>query len=215
MKNDKETRERLLASAKAEFSEKGFMKASLRNICKNAGVTTGALYFFFRDKDDLFVSLLKEPLEGIKTMMFSHYEDEKRKAEQGLLLSGDNEDDLEVTEQIIRQMYQYREEMLILLTKAQGSSLEHVVDEFVKIADDHYRRMADAMSSQTGKPVIEKNMIHWLAHMQVDNFVYMITHIDTMQEAAIYMKHAVAYMLSGWYGMFGVISPGMKEQLED
>ena len=47
---NKETRQHLLECAKREFLEKGYMKASLRNICKEAGVTTGALYFFFKDK---------------------------------------------------------------------------------------------------------------------------------------------------------------------
>ena len=47
---DSETKERLLACAKKEFVEKGYAKASLRAICREAGVTTGALYFFFRIK---------------------------------------------------------------------------------------------------------------------------------------------------------------------
>ena len=47
---NKETRKKLLECAKKEFLAKGYMKASLRNICKDAGVTTGALYFFFKDK---------------------------------------------------------------------------------------------------------------------------------------------------------------------
>ncbi|MBR4097117.1 MAG: TetR/AcrR family transcriptional regulator, partial [Oscillospiraceae bacterium] len=50
MAHDKETREKLIESAKAEFMDKGYNKASLRTICANAGVTTGALYFFFEDK---------------------------------------------------------------------------------------------------------------------------------------------------------------------
>ena len=65
LKEEKETRAKLLASAKAEFLEKGYMQASLRNICKNAGVTTGALYFFFKDKEDVFASLIEEPLHGL------------------------------------------------------------------------------------------------------------------------------------------------------
>ena len=54
MKEDKETRNNLLQSARKEFTEKGYMKASLRTICKNAGVTTGALYFFFKVRKILF-----------------------------------------------------------------------------------------------------------------------------------------------------------------
>lgn len=43
--SEKETKKKLLESAKKEFLEKGYMHASLRNICKNAGVTTGHCIF--------------------------------------------------------------------------------------------------------------------------------------------------------------------------
>lgn len=42
--NEKTTLELIHNAAKAEFMEKGFREASLRNIAKSAGVTTGALY---------------------------------------------------------------------------------------------------------------------------------------------------------------------------
>ena len=42
MKDEKETRKKLLICARTEFIQKGYMQASLRSICKNAGVTTGA-----------------------------------------------------------------------------------------------------------------------------------------------------------------------------
>ena len=58
-----ETRKQLISSAKAEFTDKGFAKASLRSICKKAGVTTGALYFFFKDKDELFCEVVGELLD--------------------------------------------------------------------------------------------------------------------------------------------------------
>ena len=43
------TKEELLKPAKSEILKYGFRKASVRRICDNAGVTTGALYFLFRD----------------------------------------------------------------------------------------------------------------------------------------------------------------------
>ena len=60
--SDNETRQKLIDSAKKEFFENGFAKASLRKICTNAGVTTGALYFFFKNKDDLFSAIVAPPL---------------------------------------------------------------------------------------------------------------------------------------------------------
>ena len=49
--NDYEKRKLLIEAAKKEFLEKGYNKASLRNICAKAGMTTGALYFFFDNKE--------------------------------------------------------------------------------------------------------------------------------------------------------------------
>ena len=63
MKDEKETRKKLLICARTEFIQKGYMQASLRSICKNAGVTTGALYFFYKDKEDLFASVVEAPLQ--------------------------------------------------------------------------------------------------------------------------------------------------------
>ena len=42
--------------AMEEFTEKGFQGASLRQIVKQAGVTTGALYGYFSSKEALFAS---------------------------------------------------------------------------------------------------------------------------------------------------------------
>ena len=49
-KSENAVRSRLLEAGKEEFRDRGFLKASLRAICKKADVTTGALYFFFESK---------------------------------------------------------------------------------------------------------------------------------------------------------------------
>ena len=53
------TMERIQQAALEEFSEKGFLGASLRQIVKNAGVTTGAFYGYFSSKEALFASLVE------------------------------------------------------------------------------------------------------------------------------------------------------------
>ena len=47
----------ILASARWEFLEKGFEKASLKHICENANVTTGALYKRYSGKEELFAAV--------------------------------------------------------------------------------------------------------------------------------------------------------------
>ena len=56
--NYQETHERILKSGLAAFLEEGFEKANLRRICKAAGVTTGAFYKHFKDKEALFPELV-------------------------------------------------------------------------------------------------------------------------------------------------------------
>lgn len=55
------TRDKLVRAATDEFFAHGYQGASLRQICSQAGVTTGALYFFFKNKQDLLASVI-EPL---------------------------------------------------------------------------------------------------------------------------------------------------------
>ena len=50
---------RILESAKQEFLTLGFEKASLKRICEQAQVTTGALYKRYRGKDDLFCAVVE------------------------------------------------------------------------------------------------------------------------------------------------------------
>ncbi len=51
IKNKEETVEKIKSAALEEFYRKGYAKASLRTICNRAGVTTGAMYFSFENKE--------------------------------------------------------------------------------------------------------------------------------------------------------------------
>lgn len=205
MKQDKETKAKLLASARKEFMEKGYTKASLRNICKNAGVTTGALYFFFQDKEDLFESVTKETVNGIYQIMQAHFQDERDMLENGMRptpIPGGSGNDLEVMQMIIHHMYLHRDDVLLVLTKSQGTALENIADKFIETAEQHYRVMVREMRAVYPQVVLDDRFIHWLAHEQIDAFIYMITHIENEQEALRYMTQAVTYMVAGWYGLF-------------
>lgn len=56
---------RILGSAKKEFLAHGFEKASLKAICEDAGVTTGALYKRYRGKEDLFCAVVADTVAAL------------------------------------------------------------------------------------------------------------------------------------------------------
>ena len=187
---NKETRQHLLECAKREFLEKGYMKASLRNICKEAGVTTGALYFFFKDKEDLLAALVEE-----------HYATEMHNEDQVAQLDIADDGDLEASRQIIRQMYANREAFLLLLTKSQGSRFENCLDEVVDISEQQYRRLCDMVTNATGRPRVDDYMTHWMAHIMVDTFVHLFLHETEERVALKHVDALTMYLVRGWMGI--------------
>ena len=51
------TRAKLLEAARALIREKGFENTTLEDIAERAGMTTGAIYGNFKNRDDLFIAL--------------------------------------------------------------------------------------------------------------------------------------------------------------
>jgi AcrR family transcriptional regulator len=59
LKLDEERRRSILEAAKAEFAECGFEQASYNSIIEQAGLSKGAMYYYFDDKLDLYVTVLE------------------------------------------------------------------------------------------------------------------------------------------------------------
>ena len=95
-----ETRTKLLDAAEQVFFEKGVARASLNEIAQRAGATRGAVYWHFKDKVDVFTSMLSRicmpfeelcddkyqelvPLERIRKSIYAVFEsmdgDERRR----------------------------------------------------------------------------------------------------------------------------------------
>ena len=69
----------IVQAAYSEFLTYGFQKASLHKIAEKAGVTTGAIYTRYKNKDALFASLLQDFFETMKTL-FTPIAEEYEKA---------------------------------------------------------------------------------------------------------------------------------------
>ena len=54
----RETREKLLQAAEAEFGERGFADASIASITQRAGVALGTFYVYFESKEEIFRALV-------------------------------------------------------------------------------------------------------------------------------------------------------------
>lgn len=62
--SEAERRSQILRAARAVFIEKGYLAARVEDVAKRAGLSKGAVYFYFASKRDLFMALVAEEHEN-------------------------------------------------------------------------------------------------------------------------------------------------------
>ena len=122
--------EGIVRAACSEFLAYGFQKASLHKIAEKAGVTTGAIYTRYKNKDALFVSLLQEFLETMKVLFTSvaeEYEKAKCSAQPEDVLRAINAE-----EQVyFRLLTEYCNDCTLFFCRSDGSSIETMLHELM------------------------------------------------------------------------------------
>ena len=69
MADTADSRAAILEAAKLLFMQEGFRGISMRQIAEAVGVTKAALYYHFKDKEELFVAIVEEYLVAMSTMI--------------------------------------------------------------------------------------------------------------------------------------------------
>ena len=202
------TKEKLISAAKEEFLKNGFQKASLRTICTNAGVTTGALYFFFKDKEELFDSIVQPVMDEITSIVKEHfsYEDELIGTGKASLSDSEKEADLQsdlgATLKLCSWFYSHYDEFILAVTKSQGTKWERCLDFFIDWNYNHLKAIADSYCKETGKEKIDSLVIRMISHSQINCLVNILLKIPSYQEAEKYIPLAVKYLVGGWDSLF-------------
>ena len=196
MDNEYESRKKLIECAKKEFMEKGFEKASLRAISSAAGLTTGAIYFFFKDKNGLFGGVVDEPLQRIMTAIEQHFSEDMETDIAGYQHSSGDHDGF--AELMISVLYADRDAMMILLEKASGSKYEGIVDRLVDRMERHNTALAKAYAAVCPGKKINEYMLHWFSHVQINAFVHLLTHVEEKERAVREIKPVMDMLVESW-----------------
>lgn len=132
---------KIINAAYTEFLDKGFAKASLRQIAHAAGITTGALYTRYKNKDELFCCLVSDLCEKF---------DEQFSYLMPLFYNAVNEQSFDKyshavhleTKNILDLLYSNYDTCILLLCRSEGSSVENwfeqVVQKIITVAQQFY-----------------------------------------------------------------------------
>ncbi len=120
----------IIQAAYSEFLAYGFQKASLHKIAEKAGVTTGAIYTRYKNKDALFASLLQDFFETMKalfTPIAEEYEKIKHSAQPEDILRAINAEE-RIYFQLLTGHY---DDCTLFFCRSDGSSVETVLHELM------------------------------------------------------------------------------------
>ncbi len=122
------TRDKILDAAFQEIHKHGFQAASLSNILDRTGLTKGALYHHFPDKDRLGHAVIEEVVyEGLDAMVFTPLRE--------------SDDPLETLREIIRR----KAEKATGETVALGCPLNNLMQEMSPLDADFKRRLTEIL----------------------------------------------------------------------
>ena len=126
---------RILESAREEFLEHGFANTQLKDICRKAGVTTGALYKRYKGKEDLFSALVQDAAKEIADMALVREAQDPALLTDAQLLSAwgmDESSDYSWSMQAwFDFLYARKEEFTLLLACSEGTRYAGFMDSWL------------------------------------------------------------------------------------
>ena len=196
MGSEQAAQERLLTFAKKEFLEKGYQKASLRSICSQAHLTTGAVYFLFKDKEGLFAAIVEPVYQMLLRTLHEHFsEDATEDFTTYIHTPGDHDD---FAEKLVHVLYSHYDVVTLLLSKSAGSKYENIIDRIIELVEVNFGAMAEKYAMTIPGKQVNPFMTHWLSHVSVLAFVHLLSHVDDEGKALMYIKPVMEHIIVGW-----------------
>ena len=186
-----------------EFLEKGFRGASLRQIVKNAGVTTGAFYGYFSSKEALFASVVEPHAAAIMGRFMAAQTDfaELPDAEQPKHMGVES---TECMSWMFEYMYQHPREIKLLLCCAGGTSYEHFVHNMVEVEVDATLQYMDVLRRLGHDvPAVDRELCHIIASGMFNAFFEIVEHDMPYDRAKAYVAQLREFYLAGWHKLMG------------
>src|SRR5699024_2608199 len=153
---------KILKSAEEEFMEKGFADASLRETCKKAGVTTGAMYKRYPGKEALFEAVVGPTLQDIEEMALNIERYDYEQLAHGKMQSVWDMSSTTL-KTIVRFSYERYDGFKLLLCRSEGSTHANFLHDFVSHHAKQTVKFLEAVTQQDGRDnQIDEEEIHML-----------------------------------------------------
>ena len=172
----------------------------MRKICEKAGVTTGALYFFFKNKEDLFCQIVDPVLDQIERLGKELVDTERNDISLGP----------DMDKKLMEMLWRNRREVQLLLEKSAGT-------RYLDFKDKIYSQMEGVFSEffqEFGNMGEEKELIRILVEMRMKGYIELINGEYSMEEMLRLTEMVGCYADSGFQNLMKKYGESVKQTAE-
>lgn len=199
-----DTEKNILNTAKKHFLKDGFSGASLRNIVKDAGLTTGAFYKYYPTKEALFDALTDPYIEHIYQIYDRVVEDfEKLSAKEQTSNMSDTSGN--GMDQMIDYIYEHYDNFRLLLKCGDSGKFEtfihNMVDREMRSSLEYVKKMKE---DGIEIPIVGESLMHMIYTGFFSSIFQIIEH-DIDKETAKRNVHKLReFNTGGWERLWNV-----------
>lgn len=199
----KTTLDRIHEAAAADFLQRGFRKATLRDIARSAGVTTGALYGYYDSKEALFEALVVEAYDTMMSLC--------RGCEEGLYGLTDEESSERIdgmeglcSRRLLQYVYDHLTAFRLLLCCSEGTRFAGMIDQMVELGLEGSRRYQKSLREKgCSDSFVDPRLEHILVTGMVNAFFELVIHQMPPDQADTYLSQLQAFYYAGWKKILG------------
>ncbi|WP_158948991.1 TetR/AcrR family transcriptional regulator [Pseudodesulfovibrio cashew] len=187
-------RTQILSAARERFAKVGFKKATMGDIASEAGVATGTIYKYFKNKNRLFGAIITDSLvDAYLRLTQNRIASFARKDGP---LSPDNKTQV-ASGELLQFYVDNRLEIIIILSRAQGTKYESFAREYVQSMESQSIRQAQ---KQFPEMTLSPTFHFMVKNILEESVRFLVSALETFTEAESIMKALsamTAYQLAG------------------
>lgn len=193
----------LLEAGKSVFLEMGFRDASLRGIAAKLGVTTGAIYRYYTDKEALFDAIVSGPAEElVECYRKAQQEYAERPLEEQLGgLTGISKENMWMMEFI----YDHFDVFKLIVCNSAGTRYEHYIDILVEIEANSAMQLTEKMQEAGYElPPLNDELAHIISSGLFNCVFETVRHDMPRDKAFAYTGSYQLFYTAGWIKILGL-----------
>jgi len=193
---------RVMEAAMEVFLDKGYDKASIRDIAAESGITSAGLYRHCKDKEDLFYCLVKPAIVALEEWVDDHiknsYESMEKRDYQGI----NSQSEIDMIRSVA---IPYKNEFKLLITKSGGTKYENFIHDMVNL---HEEKMIEGLKEikAHGYPVkqVDRDELHILISAYITALFEPVIHDYPEDKVDHYLQTIEDFFMPGWHKLLGI-----------